>query len=430
MTPPQGDLENDAHLAAAAATGDGAAFATLYGRYESRVYNICLRITGDPEDAADATQEAFLSVLRRLREGERPVRSFPAYLFTSARHAAANVAERRNRTTPAGEAPEPAPSPSAPRDLTSDPEGAALLAGLQESVRAANTSLPERQREVLALRELGELSYDEIASAMDLNRNAVSQLIWRARIGLRDAMRASAVASIVATSQDCERALPLIAAVDDGEHAEPGDRAWLDGHLAGCVRCRLGQDALVEAGASYRAWLPVAPAAALGPAVISSAGGLVGADWSGPASAFREGAQGAARGSWTARGLSAAAVGAAIVAGLLALTDGPEPDPPAATPGQAQAAAQPPPEQRARGRSAPAVAASPTVAGYSSVDSTVLGVLASDGSAASGSEDGATGGGGLPFTGLDLGWLGAAGLALVLAGAVMRRLARPSRVSP
>src|ERR687895_408972 len=104
MPPPQGDLENDAHLAAAAATGDGAAFATLYGRYEPRVYNICLRITGDPEDAADATQEAFLSVLRRLREGERPVRSFPAYLFTSARHAAANVCERRTRACPSASA--------------------------------------------------------------------------------------------------------------------------------------------------------------------------------------------------------------------------------------------------------------------------------------------------------------------------------------
>jgi RNA polymerase sigma factor (sigma-70 family) len=427
MTPPQGDLESDAHLAAAAATGDGAAFATLYGRYESRVYNVCLRITGDPEDAADATQEAFLSVLRRLREGDGPVRSFPAYLFTSARHAAANVAERRSRTTPAGEAPEPASSPAAPRDLTTDPEGAALLAGLQESVRAANASLPERQREVLALRELGELSYDEIASAMDLNRNAVSQLIWRARIGLRDAMRASAVASIVATSQDCERALPLIAAVDDGERADPEDRGWLDGHLAGCERCLLGRDALVEAGASYRAWLPVAPAAALGPAVISSAGGLVGADWSGPASAFREGVQGAARGSWTARGISAAAVGAAVVAAMLALGDGPEPDPPPVAP--AQAAPPPPPERRVAREPPPAVAASPSVDGYSSVDSTVLGVLASDGSGGSRSEDSATGGG-LPFSGLELGLLGAAGVALVLAGAAMRRLARPSRVSP
>jgi hypothetical protein len=37
MIPPQGDLEDNARLAAAAATGDGAAFATLYGRYESRV---------------------------------------------------------------------------------------------------------------------------------------------------------------------------------------------------------------------------------------------------------------------------------------------------------------------------------------------------------------------------------------------------------
>ncbi len=74
-----------------------------------------------------------------------------------------------------------------------------LLSARQEEVRAANATLPERQREALALRELEGLSYDEIAEIMGMNRNSVAQLISRARINLRDALRGTALASIAAT---------------------------------------------------------------------------------------------------------------------------------------------------------------------------------------------------------------------------------------
>src|SRR5688500_9637346 len=50
-------------LARRATHGDGEAFATLYDRYERRVYNLCLRITGSADDAADATQDSFLKML-------------------------------------------------------------------------------------------------------------------------------------------------------------------------------------------------------------------------------------------------------------------------------------------------------------------------------------------------------------------------------
>ena len=54
-----------------------------------------------------------------------------------------------------------------PGDPEDDPERNVLLAAGQEEIRAANATLPERQREVLALRELEELSYDEIAEIME-----------------------------------------------------------------------------------------------------------------------------------------------------------------------------------------------------------------------------------------------------------------------
>jgi predicted DNA-binding protein (UPF0251 family) len=124
----------------------------------------------------------------------------------------------------------------------------------QEEVRKASMRLPENQREALALRELDQLSYDEIATIMDNNRGTVAQLISRARINLRDELGGTVLASVAPTAE-CERALSLIAMREDGElDATSADAAWLDTHLADCDRCRLAVEAMRDAGASYRAW--------------------------------------------------------------------------------------------------------------------------------------------------------------------------------
>jgi len=269
----------EARLAQAAAAGDGAAFATLYDRYESRIFNFCHRLLGSRDDAADATQEAFLKVLQRLPKLEGRELHFSAYLFTAARNASYDMIGKRKRAEPTDEVPEPSRAQE-PGDLDGDPERAAMLTSLQADVREANGRLPERQREVLALRELEELSYDEIAEIMDMNRNAVAQLISRARINLRDELRGTALASIAVSSPDCERALALIAMRQDRQLDDAGDRAWLAEHLAACDTCRVAQEAIQEAGISYRAWLPILPAAWLWHATAAKAAELVGADWS------------------------------------------------------------------------------------------------------------------------------------------------------
>ncbi|MDX6661244.1 MAG: hypothetical protein QOJ55_2066, partial [Solirubrobacteraceae bacterium] len=270
---------DEARLARAAAAGDGAAFATLYDRYERRIFNFCHRLLGSRDDAADATQEAFLNVLRRLPELEGRELHFSAYLFTAARNASYDLIGKRRRAVPTDEVPEPSRAQE-PGELDGDPERTAMLTSLQADVREANGRLPERQREVLALRELEELSYDEIAEIMDMTRNAVAQLISRARIKLRDELRGTALASIAVSSPDCERAVALIAMRQDRQLDDAGDRAWLAEHLAGCDTCRVAQEAIQEAGISYRAWLPILPAAWLGQATAAKAAELVGADWS------------------------------------------------------------------------------------------------------------------------------------------------------
>src|SRR5256714_7247232 len=216
----------EAKLAHAAAAGDGAAFATLYDRYESRIFNFCNRLLGSRDDAADATQEAFLKVLQRLPKLEARELNFSAYLFAAARNASYDTIGKRKRAEPTEEVPEPSAARD-PGDLYTDPERAAMLSSLQDDVREANGRLPERQREVLALRELEDLSYDEIAELMDMNRNSVAQLISRARMKLRDELRGTALAAVATTSPDCERALPLIAMRQDRQLKDPQDPAWL-----------------------------------------------------------------------------------------------------------------------------------------------------------------------------------------------------------
>jgi RNA polymerase sigma-70 factor (ECF subfamily) len=295
-------LGDEVGLARAAAAGDGQAFAALYDAYEARIFTFCHRLVGSPEDAADATQDAFLKVLQRLPKLEGRELNFGAYLFTAARNASYDVIGRRKRAEPVDEIPEHGARPvtgDEGGDIFVDPERAALLGSLQESVQSANARLPERQREVLALRELEDMSYDEIAEILQMNRNSVAQLISRARIKLRDELRGSALASVAASSAECERALPLIAMRQDGQLKDPADREWLVSHLVDCPTCKVGVDAMEEAGLSYRAWLPIVPLIWLREATVAKAAELTGSDWSDVIAAGRAvgaGAGGAAAG--------------------------------------------------------------------------------------------------------------------------------------
>src|SRR5918999_4432980 len=167
---------DDSALARRAAAGDGDAFAELYERHESRAFNLCYRILGSRDDAADATQEAFVGVLRRLPQLAGRDVAFGSYLLTSARNACYDLIERHKRTQPSDEIPESTMPMGGggvgfdPGDPEDDPERKVLLEARNDEIRVANLTLPERQREVLALRELEELSYDDIAELMDMNR--------------------------------------------------------------------------------------------------------------------------------------------------------------------------------------------------------------------------------------------------------------------
>jgi RNA polymerase sigma factor (sigma-70 family) len=276
------DSLDDRELARLATAGDGHAFTELYDRHERRIYGFCMRMLSNPHDAADATQETFVRLLGRLPSLEGRELNFAAYALTAARNACYDMIEGRRRVEPVAEQADGSSGGwySPDENLERDPERAALLAAAREDVRAANAELPARQREVLALREIELLSYDEIGELMDLNRNAVAQLVSRSRIKLRDLLRGSALASVSASSKDCARALPLLASIQDDESEDAAQLDWVRTHLAACDTCRLSQAAMQEAGISYRALAPIAPLLWLRHATIARAAEFVGADWS------------------------------------------------------------------------------------------------------------------------------------------------------
>ena len=325
----------ESRLIRAAAAGDGPAFACLYEDYERRIFNFLLRLLGDRHEAEDATQDTFIKVMGKLPELDPDNLQFGAYLYTAARNAGYDVIARRKKMEPTGAVPVEAEAPFRGElsDLEMDPERSALAGTQEAAVRSANERLPDRQREVLTLRELDGMSYDEIGSVMEMKPNAVAQLISRARIGLRKEMQAGAAASVSFATADCERAHGELACRQDEQTGL--DESWLDGHLATCANCRVAAEEMAEAGVSYRAWAPVVPAAWLFREVMTKASETNGFDWSGverpgpdASGSPDDGASSAATGGKGRRavlvGLGSVLVAAVFAGFLLAEADAPE----------------------------------------------------------------------------------------------------------
>ncbi len=175
----------------AAREGDLEAFNHLVERYETAAYNVALRAVGNPEDAADATQEAFLSAFRAI--GELRGGSFKPWLLRIVLNACHDLHRRQQRrpTTSmdalveeAGEAPWA--DPAAP-----DPEGIVLTQEARQVIEQVLAALPEEQRLAIVLVDLQELSYEEAAEAMGCAVGTIRSRLARGRARLRDRLLAT-----------------------------------------------------------------------------------------------------------------------------------------------------------------------------------------------------------------------------------------------
>lgn len=157
-------------------------FEKLVTAYEKNVYNLALRLVGDPEDAADMTQETFIKAYRALGSF-RGDSKFSAWLYRIVSNVCLDFLRSRSRRKQVslsvededGEAFMELP------DMSGNPEEQLMKKLSMEAVRSGLEQLPPQQRQILVLRELGGLSYAELAQTLGLEEGTVKSRIFRAR---------------------------------------------------------------------------------------------------------------------------------------------------------------------------------------------------------------------------------------------------------
>jgi RNA polymerase sigma-70 factor (ECF subfamily) len=168
--------DTDEDLLVALRGGELRAFDELYARYERRLFGYVLRLVGDRDLAEDLFQDVLLTVVRDATFD--PARGrFSAWLFTVARNRCREQ-RRRAETRERGDARVPATA-------LPDPEG--VLARVR-SVRAAMAGLPAEQQELLVLKQVGELSYREIATMQGVKEGTIKSRLHAAMSAFRRAL--------------------------------------------------------------------------------------------------------------------------------------------------------------------------------------------------------------------------------------------------
>jgi RNA polymerase sigma-70 factor (ECF subfamily) len=173
----------DAELAERAALGDAVAFGELYRRYRDRVYGFAYRMVGAQAVAEDVTQEAFMLLIERPGRYQPERGSVLTFLCAVARNQMMNYL-RRNKRLVEDDLDQVARGDERRDGDALDPLSVLLDEELTAEVNAAIDALPPLQREVIILRELEELSYEEIASATGVEVNVIKARLYRARQSL------------------------------------------------------------------------------------------------------------------------------------------------------------------------------------------------------------------------------------------------------
>ncbi len=179
----------DLELVTAAQQGDQAAFGALVEKYQAMAYSQALRMVGNPDDAADATQDAFLNAWRAL-PGFQGQSSFSTWLYRLTSNACIDLLRRSKRrptlSITVADEDEEGPQETDIPDERWSPERELERKETRQAVRSGLTALSPEHREVLALREFEGLSYQEIAQLLELEEGTVKSRIARARLALRE----------------------------------------------------------------------------------------------------------------------------------------------------------------------------------------------------------------------------------------------------
>jgi RNA polymerase sigma-70 factor, ECF subfamily len=169
--------------------GSEDAYSWLIGEFHQPVYRLIYRIVNDPSDAADTTQEVFLKVFRGIKQfhGESTLKT---WIYRIALHEASNRRRwwfrHKSQETPLDPVEE---SEYSGEERLIDPGDSPFEQFAHAEVRAvveeALTHVPEPYRTAIILRDLEDMSYDEIAEVLRISLGTVKSRITRGRDALR-----------------------------------------------------------------------------------------------------------------------------------------------------------------------------------------------------------------------------------------------------
>ncbi len=160
--------------------GDIAGLHVLYELHRMKVYNLSWRMLGSPQDAEDALQEIFLKVFGRIKN-YRGESAFSTWLYRMTTNHCLDLLRRRKILTFLG-------FENAPEVQDKKDSEKAVNLGLSSVVAQALERLPAKQKACLLMREMEELSYEDIASALQLSLGSVKSNIHRAKAQLKEVL--------------------------------------------------------------------------------------------------------------------------------------------------------------------------------------------------------------------------------------------------
>lgn len=189
------DRAIDAELVRRAQGGDHAAFRQLFDRYHRRVYAVAFGVLKNRHDALDCVQEGFVKVHRHLPNFQG-TSSFYTWLYRIVMNLAIDQLRRRKTAKPVEfddarrrDGEEPGDDAIVSRLLDENPRKAVIRRELLERVQAALAELPEYHRQVILLREIEGLSYEEMAEALDVPKGTIMSRLFHARKKMQEALK-------------------------------------------------------------------------------------------------------------------------------------------------------------------------------------------------------------------------------------------------
>jgi RNA polymerase sigma-70 factor (ECF subfamily) len=196
MTSAHHELD-DVELLEAHRAGDPDAFGVLFGRHRDRLWAVALRTTGNPEDAADALQEAMISAFRRADSfrGDALVTTWLHRIVVNA----GLDRLRRNKVRAARPLPDDLDEYAergavlASGDASADPESRAVLSDRRAAVLAALDQLPPEQKAAIVLVDLEGFPVEEAAQVLDCPSGTVKSRCARGRARLVVLLRESGI---------------------------------------------------------------------------------------------------------------------------------------------------------------------------------------------------------------------------------------------